>query len=181
MDLLTITLTAVALAMDAFAVSVANGVCLRGGLFRHMALFGVSFGAAQAIMPVIGYFIAETALRPIMSYANYIACGVLTLIGLRMLYESLRKDKDEECPVSVTVKLIVTLALATSVDALAVGVSFGLLGVGIWRASAIIGAVAFAFSFAGVYIGRKLGSKLGKGAEIAGGITLVGIGIKMLF
>ena len=183
MNTITIVLTAVALAMDAFAVSVAKGVCVKDRLIRHMLLFGLFFGAFQAIMPIIGWLVAQTLLAPFMEWAKYIAFGTLVLIGGHMIYGALKPnpEKDSPSPVSIRLGELAALAVATSIDALAVGVGFGLMGVPIASASATIGVTAFLFSFCGVYIGSKIGAMFEKGSGVLGGSVLMLIGVTMLF
>jgi putative Mn2+ efflux pump MntP len=190
--LTTVFMTAIGLAMDAFAASVANGVCVEGSaIAKRMLVFGASFGAAQAIMPVAGYYFAETFLAGIMRFAGIIAFVVLLIIGGKMIFEGSDASAShiDTSRRDTSLKTILALAVATSIDALAVGASLSLLDKlgaagavrGIAAPAAIIGAVAFVFSAAGVYIGCKVGKRLSKLAEIIGGCVLIFIGIKMLF
>ena len=184
MNFVEVFLIAVGLAMDAFAVSISNGIVLKKVRFCDAVKFGTYFGVFQFVMPVIGFFCAKNFREAIESVDHWIAFILLLIIGGKMFIESFKEDDDDDTPTSVSVYNMIVLAIATSIDALAVGVSFAFLNgdnsAFVWEASAIIGIVAFVISYAGVYLGKKIGEHIKKNAERLGGIILVGIGIKIL-
>ena len=179
MDFLSLLLIAVGLSMDAFAVSVAKGLAVTEVKPRHAMLAGVWFGGFQALMPVIGYLLASSFSAIVVSVDHWIAFALLSFIGLNMIREAVWGD-EESGDADFGVRKMFLMAVATSIDALAVGVSLAFVGVDIFSAALTIGVVTFAFSFAGIYLGRRVGSKLGKKAGILGGIVLIAIGIKIL-
>ena len=236
MNLISVFLIAVGLAMDAFAVSVSTGMTCCDFRWTQNLRMSSMFGLFQCAMPVIGFYAAMRFQSYIENFDHWIAFVLLLFIGGKMLWEAFTSKNADEllegapaCPVipgsaagtvtgaaapgaspeaapeaapeatpgtapdqgangrkgysaaeTLTFKRLIVLAVATSIDALAVGVSFAFLKTDIWVPSIIIGIVAFAFSFAGGFLGRKIGPVLGKTAEIAGGIILCGIGIKIL-
>lgn len=181
MDIISVILIAVGLAMDAFAVSIANGISMKKLKISSMLKFGISFGIAQAAMPVIGYYFASSFLGSIMSFANFIAFAVLSIIGGKMIYESFKhNDADVNTPSDISYKTLLVLAIATSIDAMIVGISFGLLKVAIMSPAVIIGIISFLFSSSGVFIGNKIGGAMKKSSAIFGGCILIFIGIKTL-
>jgi len=168
---------AVALSMDAFAVSIGLG---SKGDTRGLGLkAGLYFGVFQALMPFIGYLAGRGVLGWIEDYAPWIAFGLLALIGAKMIYEGLSEGIEEDIE-ALTHKMMLLLAIATSIDAMAAGFSLTLLEVNAYLACAIIGVTTFAFSWAGVRIGEKSGTWLESKAEIFGGTVLILIGVKML-
>lgn len=180
MRLTELLLLAVGLSMDAFAVSVTNGLCLKKSGWKAAAACGVCFGLFQGIMPTIGFALGKTFTRYITSIDHYIALILLSFIGGKMLVDSLKKDEDScETQFSLTLGLLLVQGVATSIDALAVGVSFAALSVNIVSAAAFICGVTFIFSFAGVFIGKKFGTVLNSKAQILGGLILIGIGVKI--
>jgi putative Mn2+ efflux pump MntP len=175
--MMEVIVLAVALSMDAFAVSIGlgakkntPGLALRAGFF---------FGIFQALMPFIGYLGGKGILGWVEDYAHGIAFGLLALIGVKMIYEGLHEGIEEDIS-TVTHKMMLVLAIATSIDAMAAGFSLTLLDANPYIACFAIGATTFAFSWAGVLIGRKSGTWLENKAEIFGGIVLILIGIKIL-
>ncbi|MES1982830.1 MAG: manganese efflux pump MntP family protein [Pseudomonadota bacterium] len=175
--MLEVIVLAVALSMDAFAVAIglgakksAPGLPLKAGLF---------FGIFQALMPFLGYLGGRGVLSWVDAYAHWIAFGLLALIGAKMIYEGLQEGIEEDIA-AITNKLMLLLAIATSVDAMAAGFSLTLLEVNPYSACLIIGVITFGFSWAGVIIGKHSGTKLESKAEIFGGIVLVLMGVKML-
>lgn len=180
MRLTELLLLAVGLSMDAFAVSVTNGLCLKKSGWKAAAACGVCFGLFQGIMPTIGFALGKTFTRYITSIDHYIALILLSFIGGKMLVDSFKND-DESCETqfSLTLGLLLVQGVATSIDALAVGVSFAALSVNIVSAAAFICGVTFIFSFAGVFIGKKFGTVLNSKAQIFGGLILIGIGVKI--
>ena len=179
MLLAELILTAIGLAMDAFAVSICKGLALQKLKFRHMLLAGLYFGVFQALMPLIGYYLGSIFSGFIEKIDHWVAFVLLLWIGIRMIREGL-SAKDEEADADFSVKTMLILAVATSIDALAVGISFAVLSVRIIPAVSLIGIITFAICFAGVWIGHVFGSKLNKGAEVLGGSVLILIGVKIL-
>ncbi len=179
MGIVELFLVAVGLSMDAFAVSVCKGLALKKVSVPHMALVGLWFGGFQALMPLIGYFIGVQFKDAITAIDHWIAFGLLALIGTNMIREALSK-KEEESNASLTPATMLPLAVATSIDALAVGVSFAFLSVNIWIAAAFIGATTFFLSAAGVKVGSLFGARYKNRAEIVGGVILILMGVKIL-
>ena len=179
MSILELFLVAVGLSMDAFAVAVCKGLATGKVRLRHMLIPGAWFGVFQALMPLIGYFLGARFEKYIVSVDHWIAFVLLAAIGANMLREA-RKDEGSEADASLAVKVMLPLALATSIDALAVGVTFGFLQVRIVPAVCFIGVVTFLLSAAGVKIGSLFGERWRKGAQIAGGVILILLGVKIL-
>jgi len=168
---------AVALSMDAFAVSIGLG---SKGNTRGLGLkAGLFFGIFQALMPFIGYLGGKGILGWVDTYAHWIAFGLLAAIGGKMIYEGLQEGIEEDIAV-ITNKVMLMLAIATSIDAMAAGFSLTLLEINAFMACLIIGVTTFAFSWIGVEIGKRSGTWLESKAEIFGGVVLVLIGVKML-
>ena len=182
MGLFELILIAVGLSMDAFAVSICKGLNMRRMNYRHAGIIALFFGVFQALMPAIGWFLGKQFESYITSVDHWIAFVLLGFIGVNMVREALGEDEDlEEIPQEhLDLKEPFMLAIATSIDALAVGISFALAGVQIWSSSAIIGCVTFTISAIGVLIGKKVGSIFEKSAGILAGILLIGIGVKIL-
>lgn len=179
MGLLTLLLIALGLCMDTFAISISCGMCMRKDRWRSALKVALIFGASQAVMPVLGW-LAGTGLKHLISAVDHwIAFGLLSLIGGKMIYESFVLTEKTIDPRKTRVLFV--LALATSIDALAVGLSLALLDVAILRPAAVIGCVTFIVAFTGVFVGHKAGAALEKKAEVLGGLILIGIGIKILF
>ncbi len=170
---------AVGLSMDAFAVSVCKGLALREAKPKSMALVGLWFGGFQALMPVAGYLVGVQFAGAIEAIDHWIAFGLLAVIGGGMIKESLSKEEDTG-DASLSPKAMAVLAVATSIDALAVGVSFAFLSVDIVPAVSFIGATTFALSALGVKIGSVFGCKYKSKAELFGGAVLVLLGTKIL-
>ena len=174
-------LIAAGLSMDAFAVSICKGLAMKKVNVKYPVIIGLFFGGFQALMPVIGWFLGRRFETAITNFDHWIAFGLLAFIGGKMIIESMKPDdekSDEEYKLNV--RELFLLAVATSIDALAVGITFACLKVPIVGSAALIGCVTFGFSFAGVYIGNKFGLKFKSGAEMTGGAILVFIGAKIL-
>lgn len=171
---------AVGLSMDAFAVSICKGLSVSKVCPKHMLICGLYFGGFQMLMPLIGYLLGVNFRSMIASVDHWIAFVLLSLIGANMLRESFSKDKDENVDASFGVKTMLLMAVATSIDALAVGVTFAFLKVAIVPAVSFIGITTFIFSAAGVLIGNIFGAKWKNKAEFAGGAILILIGLKIL-
>lgn len=175
--MIEVIILAVALSMDAFAVSIGLGAKKNAPNLALRA--GVFFGTFQALMPFIGYLGGKGVLGWIEAYTHWVAFGLLALIGAKMIYEGLHEGIEEDIS-RVTNKMMLVLAIATSIDAMAAGFSLTLLNVNPYVACLVIGAVTFAFSVAGVFVGNKSGTWLESKAEIFGGIVLILMGIKFL-
>ena len=180
MDLLTLLTLAVGLAMDAFAVSICKGLAMREKVLKKGIIVGLWFGGFQALMPTIGFFLGTQFKDQITSIDHWIAFVLLGLIGINMVKEALSND-EEQADDSIAVKEMFMLAVATSIDALAVGITFAFLNVHIVSAASMIGVCTFLISFAGVKIGNIFGTKYKSKAELAGGIILILLGFKILF
>ena len=171
---------AVGLSMDAFAVSICKGLSVKKAGLKQMATCGIWFGGFQALMPLIGFFLGALFYDAISSFDHWVAFGLLALIGINMLREALSKD-DEEANDDMSIKTMFVMAVATSIDALAVGISLAMAGdVNIWVAIACIGVITFLMSGLGVKIGNVFGAKFEKKAEAAGGVILILLGLKIL-
>jgi len=180
-DVLTIFGIAVALAMDAFAVALAAGVTLERITGRHLFRFGFHFGLFQAMMPVIGWLAGITVQQWISAYDHWIAFGLLAFVGIKMIREAFEETDEETSPTDPTRGLtMVMLAVATSIDALAVGLSLGMLEVSVWLPAVVIGLVCGVLTVVGMLLGGRIGSLWGKRVEIFGGLVLCGIGVKIV-
>ena len=176
-----ILLIALSLALDAFAVSVSCGLSAKGNGFKNALLMGCYFGAFQFAMPLIGWTLGSSVAQYISAISPWVSFALLGFIGGRMIIGALNHRGDEEpAPEKLTHGRLVILAIATSIDALAVGVTFAFMEVDVLLSCAVIGIVAFVLSVIGGTIGRKLGNRFQKHAELAGGIVLIGIGLKIL-
>jgi putative Mn2+ efflux pump MntP len=189
MDIFTLLAISVALSMDAFSVSICKGLATKEFSFKTALSCGLWFGCFQALMPVIGYFLGIQFEHLIKTFDHWIAFGLLLIIGVNMIREAMSEEEStdngqqskEECSCSCTgFKTMLMMAIATSIDALAVGVSFAVLSVDIWKSVAVIGVTTFLFSFVGVKIGNIFGSRYSKVAEITGGVILILLGVKIL-
>ncbi len=177
-----IILTGISLAMDAFSVSVTDGLCMGKVRFKDALKIGLFFGIAQGIMPTIGYFAGLLLADFIKTIDHWIAFFILGIIGFNMIIEAIKKIKspeEENCKILGTRELFLQ-AIATSIDALAVGVTFAALDTNIFLASSVICLITLIISFFGVYIGKKIGMFLREKAEIFGGSILILIGLKIL-
>lgn len=179
MSFFELILIAIGLSMDAFAVSVCKGLSVKTLKAQNALLVGLFFGGFQALMPLLGWLLGRQFERYIVEIDHWIAFALLGFIGGKMVWEALRGG-DEGDSGSFAFKELLLLAIATSIDALAVGVTFAFLSVDIWSSVAVIGATTFAFSFGGVYLGNKVGGRFHEKAELAGGVILVLIGLKIL-
>ena len=180
MTLLELFILAVGLSMDAFAVSVCKGLALGKIRPKHMLIAGAWFGGFQALMPLVGYLLGSRFEQYIRSFDHWVAFVLLGAIGANMLREALGKEEDDDTDASMGVKTMFLMAVATSIDALAVGITFAFLQVRIIPAVLFIGVTTFILSALGVKAGSLFGVKYKKRAEIAGGVILVLLGIKIL-
>ena len=178
MDFVTVILIAIGLAMDAFAVSIAKGISVNHNRRRSAILLASLFGGFQALMPVIGW-LAGLGLRDIiMGIDHWIAFGLLGIIGAKMIYDSTKSEDGKE--ENITLLIALTLAVATSIDALMVGLSFAFLEESILIPILIIGIVTFVLSLAGFKFGSGMGRVFGKRIKVLGGLILIFIGIRIL-
>ena len=175
-------LLAVGLSMDAFAVSICKGLSMKKATFKEGVICGTWFGGFQALMPLIGFFLGSVFATAIEAFDHWVAFGLLAIIGINMLKEAFEKKCDcENHDADLSVKTMFVMAIATSIDAMAVGISLAMAGeVNIFTAVLLIGVVTFAFCAAGVKIGNVFGSRFEKKAQIAGGVILILLGIKIL-
>lgn len=180
MSVIELILIGVGLSMDAFAVSVTNGLCCKNIGAGRTVMTGVCFGVFQGIMPLTGYFLGCGFTKYITAFDHIIALVLLGFIGGQMIWESFRKDDEKSESNILTGKMLFMQGVATSIDALAVGVSFAALdNVNIAFAATTICCITFVISIAGVLIGKKFGNMLNSKAQLVGGLILVGIGIKI--
>ena len=178
-NIISTSLIAVALAMDAFSVSMTKGFTQKQLTNPQILYYGLFFGGFQALMPILGYFCGNIVASIVESLASIIGFILLLIIGLNMIRESLSSD-DEEITDHFSFKEVILLAIATSIDAFAVGITIALIKDPIIISSIIIGIVAFMFSILGVFLGKKLGHLVGDKFQILGGIILILIGIKIV-
>lgn len=179
MDLLSLFLIAVGLSMDAFAVSVCKGLATPKYKLKYSMICGAWFGGFQALMPTVGYLLGVNFKKYITAIDHWIAFVLLALIGFNMIREALKND-DEGADPSFTAKSMSLLAIATSIDALAIGITFAFLDVNIVAAVLFIGVCTFVISAAGVKIGSVFGTRFKSKAEIAGGAILIILGLRIL-
>lgn len=181
MNTVEVLLIALALAMDAFAVSIAAGLTVDEVTPRHVFRMGFHFGLFQFLMPVLGYYAGLSFAEQVSAIDHWLAFGLLTGVGLKMLWEARRRDDPQAARQDPTRGLtLVTLSVATSIDAAAVGLSLALSGAGIWFPAIVIGLVAGLLSAAGIGWGRRLGGRFDRWAEAAGGLVLILIGLRIL-
>ena len=178
MSLTELFILAVGLSMDAFAVAVCKGLSMQKMNWRHASVIGLYFGGFQAAMPSLGYILGVGFQSRIQAVDHWIAFVLLVVIGLNMIKES--REEDSDANDSFDVKTMLLLAVATSIDALAVGVSFAFLQVNIVAAVCFIGCITFAFGVAGVKMGNVFGTRYKSRAELAGGCILILMGVKIL-
>lgn len=179
MELFEIIAIGIGLAMDAFAVSICKGLSMKKIDWKKAIIIALYFGIFQALMPILGYFLGSTFSSFVQSVDHWIAFILLAIIGGNMIKDS-TDDEVEKRNDKVDVKTMLLLAIATSIDALAVGVTFAFFEVNLLLSISIIGIITFVLSFLGVIIGNKFGDKFQNRAELAGGIVLIIIGLKIL-
>ncbi len=185
MSYITILGISAGLAMDAFAVSISYGCTPKKVPLKHILLIAFSFGAFQAFMPVLGWHVGRFFAELIKNYDHWVAFALLAYIGTRMVIEGLKSEKTDDtfCETDehiLDLKKLFVLSVATSIDALAVGLSLSLLGYEILTPAAIIGVTTFIFSYIGVKMGCRLHKILGKRVEVFGGVVLIAIGVKII-
>ena len=189
MGFITLFLTGVSLSMDAFAVSICRGLQMRARVnIKHLLIIAAFFGGFQALMPAIGYLLGSQFKDYIVSVDHWLAFGLLAVIGGKMIWDVIAESREgeEDCPCcgdaqeSLDVRQIALMAVATSIDALAVGITFAFLEVNLLLAVAVIGITTFALCALGVVVGHKFGARFKNKATLAGGIALILIGTKIL-
>ena len=182
MGLGELALLAVGLSMDAFAVSVCKGLAMKHATLKSELTCGIWFGGFQGLMPLIGYFLGTLFAEAIQTFDHWVAFGLLALIGVNMIRETFGEEACDTCgDADLSAKTMFVMAVATSIDALAVGISLAMAGdVNIFAAVALIALVTFLLSAAGVRIGNIFGSRFEKKAQIVGGVILVLLGVKIL-
>ena len=185
MGILELAILAVGLAMDAFAVSICKGLALKKTNLRHMSVVGLWFGGFQALMPLIGFFLGSMFADKIQAFDHWVAFGLLALIGANMLKKTFSTETVDSCDIDgeadLSFKSMFVMAVATSIDALAVGISLAMAGdVNIWIAVAFIGIITFLLSAVGVKVGHAFGSRFEKKAQFCGGVILILLGLKIL-
>ena len=180
MSLWTTALVAVGLAMDAFAVSVAAGLAIPRVTARHVFRAAFHFGLFQALMPILGWLAGSSFSGYLAAWDHWIAMGLLGFIGGRMLWEARSAEASRACSDPTRGWSLVTLSVATSIDALAVGLGLAVLRVPIWTPALVIGLVTAALSALGVLFGARLGSQWGRRAQVVGGLVLIAIGVRIL-
>ena len=179
MDYFTILAIALGLSFDTFAVSLSYGVIRSGILFRQASRVAIVLAIFQGGLTIAGYFLGSFISGPLKTTDHWIALGLLSFLGIKMIFEGFKKNGEEESKdISKTIVLI-TIALGTSIDAFAVGISFALLEVRIWESGILIGAVTFIASMIAIRIGKSAGERLGNKVEIIGGLILILIGLKI--
>ena len=173
--------------MDAFAVSVSSGMCVAGLTFPYALRTALAFGLFQFAMPLAGFLVGSAFAAAISSWDHWIAFGLLSAVGGKMIWEAVTSkdiascsDEERDRLNVLDLRVLLVLAVATSIDALAVGVSYSVIGVPILLASTIIGLITFALCLLGCEFGKRIGSRLERWAEVAGGVALIGIGLKIL-
>ncbi len=177
---LSILALSVGLAMDAFAVAIAAGLTIDPVTPRHVFRLGFHFGLFQFMMPVIGWLAGGKLTTYVHAYAHWVAFVLLAYVGGKMLAEAFLPEKERQTSDPTRGLRLVTLSVATSIDALAVGMSMALLGVSVWLPSIVIGIVAAALTVVGMTFGNRIGSRWGRWAEVAGGLVLILLGLKFL-
>ena len=177
---ITLLLLGVGLAMDAFAVSICKGLSMKKVKWQHATIIGLFFGGFQALMPLVGYFLGVSFASMVESFDHWIAFILLGIIGFNMIREALSDDECEVTHPDFSARSMLMMAIATSIDALAVGVSFAFLHIDIWSAAAIIGVTTFILSVVGLRIGNIFGCRYKSKAELAGGAILMIMGVKIV-
>lgn len=180
MDLITIFGLAIALAMDAFAVALGTALSLPSLTGRHLFRFSWHFGLFQALMPIIGWYAGMTIQKWIVAFDHWVAFALLAFIGGRMLWEAFHPEEKSDSSDPTRGWSLIVLSVATSIDALAVGLTLAMLDVSIWIPSLIIGLVAGVLTVVGMLLGRRLGKQWAQHVEVLGGVVLIGIGVKIL-
>lgn len=179
MDYFTILAIALGLSFDTFAVSLSYGVLKSNILFKQATRIAIVLALVQGGLTIAGYFLGSVISNALKATDHWIALGVLSFLGIKMIVEGLRKTSDSETKDFSSTIVLLTIALGTSIDAFAVGVSFALLDVKIWESGILIGMITFLASMTAIRIGKSAGERLGNKVEIVGGLILIAIGLKI--
>jgi len=179
MDSYTILAIALGLSFDTFAVSLSYGVIRSHIVFREATWVALVLAIFQGGLTVAGFFLGEILSNQLKAFDHWIALGLLAFLGVKMILEGIRREKEDNRKNYKSFIILATIALGTSIDAFAVGISFALLDVKIWKAGTLIGIVTFLASMTAIRIGKSAGKRLGNKVEIIGGIILIGIGLKI--
>jgi putative Mn2+ efflux pump MntP len=179
MDYFTILVISLGLSFDTFAVSLSYGVIRSGILFRQASWIAIVLAAFQGGLTIAGYFLGSIISDALKATDHWIALGLLSFLGLKMIFEGIKRTRDIPSKDYSSAIVLLTIALGTSIDAFAVGISFALLDVRIWGAGIVIGAVTFLASMTAIRIGKSAGERLGNKVEIIGGLMLIAIGLKI--
>jgi putative Mn2+ efflux pump MntP len=179
-EIYPIIFIAIGLAMDAFAVSITSGITIECLKIKHAFRIALFFGLFQALMPILGWLAGIGLKQYVEAFDHWIAFGLLLFIGGKMIYEALWISEVEKKCDPLNLYVLLGLAIATSIDALAVGVTFAFIKIPIITPALVIGVITFSISFSGVFIGNRLGDQLGSKMEVIGGIILIGMGVKIL-
>jgi putative Mn2+ efflux pump MntP len=179
MDYFTILAIALGLSFDTFAVSLSYGVIRSGILFRQASWVAIVLAVFQGGLTIAGYFLGSIISNALKTTDHWIALGLLTFLGIKMIVEGMKRTKEEETKNFSSFLVLLTIAVGTSIDAFAVGISFALLDVQIWKAGILIGVVTFLASMTAIRIGKSAGERLGNKVEIIGGLLLIAIGLKI--
>jgi putative Mn2+ efflux pump MntP len=180
MNLLSLTLIGVGLSIDSLAASITTGACSKQIKLKHVLKVAAFMAFFQGTMPLIGWLIGSSFKRIIEDYDHWVAFILLLGIGGKLIYDGIKNSNEEVNTNPTKNMLLAGMALATSIDAMILGIGFGLIEINIWLAMLIIGSTTLLFSSVGVFVGDKLGNKINKGIEIFGGLVLIGLGLKIL-
>lgn len=180
MSIISLLFIAIGLAMDAFAVSITSGITIKRLRLHQALIIAAFFGTFQAIMPILGWLGGIGIASHIRTFDHWLAFGLLSIIGIKMIYEAFKLDDTDNEKDPLNIYILFIMSIATSIDALAVGLSFALLDVMVVTPAIVIGIITFFLSLAGVYIGEHFGHLFEKKMEILGGVILIGIGLKIL-
>ncbi len=181
MNLLSLTLIGVGLSIDSLAASITTGACTKNIKLKHVLKVATFMAIFQGTMPLFGWLIGSSFKNIVEDYDHWVAFVLLLGIGGKLIYDGLKNKVETEVKTDVTKNtLLVCMALATSIDAMILGIGFGIIDINIWLAMIVIGSITFLFSSIGVFVGEKLGNKINKGIEVSGGIFLICIGVKIL-
>ncbi len=181
MNLITLSLIGIGLSVDSLAASITTGACACKIRVNHVLKVAVFMAVFQGTMPLLGWIIGSSFKSVIASFDHWVAFVLLLGIGGKLIYEGIKSFHDEKTGLAPTKTLLLMgMALATSIDALIIGISFGLIDVNIWLAMVVIGISTFIFSSLGVLVGKRIGKSINKGIEVAGGMVLIALGVKIL-
>lgn len=180
MTILELVFLGLGLGMDAFAVSICKGLAMKKSSLKSGIIVGIYFGIFQAVMPIIGYVFSKSFSTLFQNIDHWIAFFLLTILGLNMIKETIKQDRGLNLSEGTTFQDMVGVSIATSIDALAVGITFAFFKISIIKPVIIIGGLTFLLAFFGVFIGNRFGAKFKDKAQILGGVILILIGIKIL-